>query len=279
MKKYAILLSTLIWYQIGMTQAEKSVSEIGDNLDLYAVLDAFKDAESIEAFEETINNPKNKINNIDLDEDGEVDYVEVHDEGEGDAHALILRVSTGENEAQDLAAIELEKMKEGEAYIQIVGDEEIYGAEYIIEPKDGDAVTERLAPNLVVVNVWGWRSVRFIFAPNYVRWHSPWGHKRYPNWWKPWKPYPWTAYTGFHKHHHNHFHQVKVRRCPKAHGFYMNHHKAAKNIHQHSNHHNHNHNKGHNNHPGHNGPHKNPNGQRNNKVNNGGAQKNHKGKK
>lgn len=268
-KTTALILGALFWCFNSHAQEEDSLGVIGDNLDLYAVLDLFKDAESIEAFEKELNNPDNKINNLDLDEDDQVDYISVYDEGEDDAHALILRVAMSETEEQDIAVIELEKSSDNEARIQIIGDEEIYGEDYIIEPKSETALTERLMiPNVIIVNVWGWRGVRFVYAPGYVRWRSPWHWNHHPNYWKPWRPYGWRTYHGFHFHHRAHFNVVKVRRCNRAHGFYQKKRRTCvriqKHKHHHHNHHGH-HNGHHNNHNGH-GHHKNSQ----TKSNNGG---------
>ncbi|UKN00388.1 hypothetical protein K6119_11645 [Paracrocinitomix mangrovi] len=241
--KFTVAIATMLWMQtVSFAQEKDSLGEIGDNLDLFAVLDAFKNAESIEAFEKTINDPDQKINNLDLNEDDEVDYIQVHDEGEDDVHAFILRIDLGEgdDETQDVAVIELEKSGDNQATIQIVGDEEIYGTDYIVEPKEDEAITKRLMmPNVVVVNVWLWPSVRFVYGPTYVRWRSPYRWGIYPKWWRPWKPYRWGVYHGFHAHHHAHFHVVKVRRCTKAHGFYVKKRRTAVRIKHHKNHHSH----------------------------------------
>ena len=146
-------------------QDKDSLGVIGDDLDLYAVLNAFKNSRDIESFEKTLNDPEAKINNIDLNEDDQVDYIQVHDEVEGDAHAFILRIDLSEDETQDIAAIELEKTGNETANVQIVGDEEIYGKDYIIEPKGDEGITKRLLiPDLIVINVWGWPSVRFVYG-------------------------------------------------------------------------------------------------------------------
>lgn len=264
--KTLLALSFALWCSLSFSQTSDSLGTIGDNLDLYAVLDAFKNSENLEAFEKAINDPENKINNLDLDEDGQVDYIQVHDEVEGNAHAIILRIDMGENESQDVAVIEIEKSGDNEATIQIIGDEELYVKDYIIEPVQDAKITERLFhTNFVAVNVWGWRCVRFIYAPGYVVWHSPYRWNHYPNGWKPWKPYHWGVYRGFHAHHHAHYNHVNIRRCNKAHGIYVKKHRTCVRIKQHQHHpahHGGQHKKGNN------GQHKGPNGGQ--KVNKGG---------
>lgn len=265
-----MVAAALLWSNISVAQDSDSLGVIGDDLDLYAVLDAFKDAESIEAFEKTINSEDSKINNLDLDEDGEIDYITVNDEGEGDVHALILSIDMGESETQDVAVIEVEKTNTTEVAIQIIGDEEIYGADYIVEPQEDAAITKRLMrPNVIIVNVWGWRGVRFIYAPGYNRWHSPWRYNKHPKWWRPWKPLRWGTYHGFHAHHHGHYKAVKTRRCVKAHGFYTNKRRTCARIKKHKHHHSH-----HANHNGHNG---NNNGHNNHGNHDGHNHGNHNG--
>ena len=285
MKKIKISLlmvsSLLVFGTSAIAQEESdSLGVIGDNLDLYAVLDAFKEAKTVESFEKTINDPTTNLNNLDLDEDGEVDYIQVIDNAEGDAHALILRIALSETESQDVAVIELEKTNDNTANVQIVGDEEIYGTDYIVEPAEDAKIAERLMmPKLIVINVWGWRCVRHIYGPKYVRWVSPWGWRHHPKWWKPWKPVKWRVYNGHHKHHRRNYHVVHVHHNKNAHGIYHKNRKTSVKIRQHKHHHSH-HKNAHNghNHSGHNGHnHKNGNQTNNKKGNNDSHKKTNKG--
>ena len=111
----------------------------GDNFDLYGALELFKNANSPEDFEKAINSPDNKINNLDLNADGKVDYVKVIDKSKGDAHSLVMQVAVSPTENQDVAVVELEKTASGQAHVQIVGDEALYGKNYIVEPSDNAA--------------------------------------------------------------------------------------------------------------------------------------------
>lgn len=224
-----------------------SLDEIGDNLDLYAVLDAFKNSESIESFEKMINDQNSKINNLDLNEDGEVDYIQVIDNTEDDAHAIILRIDLEENESQDVAVIEIEKSGDATANVQIVGDEEIYGENYFVEPVEATKTTEYLMrPNVVVIlNVWHWPSIRYIYGSKYVRWVSPYKWHHHPNYWRAWKPYKRNTYHNFHKHHHRHYRVVQVYHGHHAHKIYHKHRKTSVKIKHHHKHHSHKANNGH----------------------------------
>lgn len=217
----------------------------GDDLDLYGVLELFENSESIEAFEKALNTESNHVNNLDLNGDGEIDYIKVSDETSGDAHALVLQVPVNDKESQDVAVIEIEKNKEGDASLQVVGDEDLYGKDYIIEPYEdkSNEMPNARAGVRIVVNVWGWRPVRFIYGPRYVVWRSPyrWGH--YPIWWKPWRPLARVAhYNHCRRFHGRHFHVVHVHRMHRAHAHYHKHRVASRTVkkrhaHRHAQHH------------------------------------------
>src|SRR6476620_10537789 len=104
----------------------------GDNLDLYAVLDLFKKSKTIEAFEKSLNDEKEKINNLDLNLDKKVDFIKVVTEKDSDAYAFRLQVDVTKTETQDVAVILLNKGKDQKVSLQIVGDEELYGKDYVI---------------------------------------------------------------------------------------------------------------------------------------------------
>lgn len=210
----------------------------GDNFSLQGALEMFKKASSPEEFEKLLNSPDNNVNNLDLNGDGKVDYIRVIDKMSGDAHALILQVPVSNTETQDIAVIELEKSGDDSAIVQIVGDEDIFGEETIVEPGDegtdaegveeegdghGPFVIEHASFPLmprVVVNVWGWPGVRFMYAPAYVAWVSPWRWRAYPRWWRPWHPLAWHVFHPFALRYRTGFAVVRTRRVVAAHGVY-----------------------------------------------------------
>ena len=190
------------------------------------------------------------------------------DNVEGDAHALILRVDLTETESQDIAVIELEKTADQTAQIQIAGDDEIYGENYLVEPiEESSTETERLLkPNaVIIVNVWYWPSVRFIYGPTYKPWVSPYRWHHYPAYWKPWRPYQWHTYHNFHKHHHRHYKVVHVHHCHKSYGIYKKHRRTSAKVHHHHKYHAH---------KAHNQNHKGANGHKNGAHKNNGQHKN-----
>lgn len=119
-------------------QIKDSLGLPGDNLNLYAVLDIFQQCKTLEEFEGKLNAQDSKINNLDLNGDNKIDYLKVIDNGKGNMHAIVIKDEINAHEMQDVAVIEVNKDANGKITIQVVGDEQLYGKNYIIEPKDQD---------------------------------------------------------------------------------------------------------------------------------------------
>ncbi len=170
----------------------QEIEKMGDNFSLEGALELFRESESLEDFEKKLNNESNDVNNLDLNEDGDIDFISVTDYMEGELHAIVLQVAVSEKEEQDIAVIEIEKTGKKDAVLQIVGDESLYGDEYYVEPfetqgsehsKGGPSLMEEEVR--LVVNVWYWPSVQFIYRPAYRPYVSPYRWRNYPRWWKP----------------------------------------------------------------------------------------------
>lgn len=199
-----LILSLLI---IKINAQSDSTGLAGDQLNLPGILEAFQKSNSPEEFEKMINSESSKLNNIDLNNDGETDYIKVISSSNDDSRIFILQVPVSESENQDIAVIELEKTGNQEAQIQIIGDEEIFGEDYILEPQseeDSNLESKESGPSIdlemnsaVIVNVWAWPCVRFVFAPEYVPYISPWRWRVYPGWWTPWRPLSWHRWHPF----------------------------------------------------------------------------------
>ncbi len=197
---------------------DDSLGLAGDNLDLSSVLDIFKKSKTVEDFEKKLNAADTKVNNLDLNHDGKVDYIRVIESGSDSSRNLILQVPISKSESQDVAVIQLQKNGDKTVHIQIVGDESLYGKDYIIEPKNqasssstessgstntnttsnpDNSVTNNYygtqQPNSYI-NVWGWPSVSFMYGSGYSYWVSPWYYGYYPMGWNSWSPYGGYAY-------------------------------------------------------------------------------------
>jgi hypothetical protein len=230
---FTFLLCAILSFTTKAQSGIDSTGLPGDNFSLQGALQMFQQASSIEEFEKLLNTENNHINNLDLNGDGDIDYVKVIDKSDKDAHAFVLQVPVSENENQDIAVIELEKTGDANAVIQIIGDEDIYGEEVIVEPDSGDGNDEKKTkasgPSYeefffdeypVIVNVWLWPSVRFVYGPVYRPWVSPWRWRHYPTWWRPWRPLRWHAWHPFHRGYHRSFAVVHTHRVIHAHNVY-----------------------------------------------------------
>lgn len=190
----------------------------GDNLNLASVMDIFRRSATLEEFEKNLNTEDKRVNNLDLNNDEKTDYIRVLNYREGDVHTIILRTDLNSKEQQDLAVIYVKK-ENGNVQIQMVGDEALYGKNYIIEPASEQARAGTPNPgyavdaNTVIVNNTTtnnyynttnndyyppapatWPVIVHIYQPFYTPWVSPWYWGCYPAWWRPWTPRFWDDY-------------------------------------------------------------------------------------
>jgi len=103
------------------------VSDAAGGLDLKSLTEVVKTVSSAEDLEKRLNEPGG-INNLDLNEDGKVDFISVTEYGnKKDAYGFSLTVQPDKGETQEIASIEI--AKEGDnADIEVRGNEQIYGS-------------------------------------------------------------------------------------------------------------------------------------------------------
>jgi hypothetical protein len=169
----------------------------GDFFSLEGALQLFKQSSSPEEFERHLNSPDSKVNNLDLNGDGEIDYIRVINKNEGYVHAFILQAVLSPTDRQDVAVIELEKLANGKAVLQITGDADVYGIETIIEPTEEVRVMAGASTSRVAVNVWSWPAVQYVYSPYYSVWVSPWHWYYRPVWWISWRPIGYYDYYAY----------------------------------------------------------------------------------
>ncbi len=155
-------------------------SEAAEGLDLQAVAELFKDSKDLETFEKKLNDPDLGINNLDLDNNGEIDFIRVVEEVGDDAHVIILQVPLAKDQYQDVATIEVEKNDTENYNMQVRGNVLIYGPDYYITP--------------IHVHVHTWHIIPWIFHPRYHPYRSLFYFGNYPPWWRPWKPVHLNVY-------------------------------------------------------------------------------------
>src|ERR1035437_10779909 len=65
--------------------------DISNNLDLKAVSTAFGESKNLEEFEQKLNDYDSGISNLDLNNDGQVDYLRVIEKNENDTHVVVIQ--------------------------------------------------------------------------------------------------------------------------------------------------------------------------------------------
>lgn len=148
-------------------------SELDDGLDLISVCELFKESQNLEEFEKSLNDPIVGINNLDLNDDLDVDYIRVIEEIDGDVRFIVLQVPLGYEEFQDVAVIEVLKVDDDNYKMQIQGDENIYGPGYYFAPTTDYIQT--------------WPIIPVIFLHNHPPYCSNYYYGYYPLWWKPYR--------------------------------------------------------------------------------------------
>jgi hypothetical protein len=230
MKKITALLIVVLGITTSYGQENDSPEFTGEDFSLEGALSIFKKSKSLEEFEKLINEENNDVNNLDLNDDGETDYITVEDIKENDTHVIVLSTYLSKTEKQDIATIGIEKTGNTAATLQIEGDEELYAANTFAEPfdttesvdksKGGPAIPEIIFSR-VIVNVWLWPCVQFIYAPRYTVWASPhrWGY--YPRWWKPWRVRPHHIFYKRCAPHRIYYHKTTIHRVTIARKIYV----------------------------------------------------------
>lgn len=185
------------------TTVNATSNEISDNLDLRAVASIFGEARDLQDFEQRLNDPKNQISNLDLNFDRQVDYLRVIEAVEKNTHLIILQAVLEKDVFQDVATIEVEKDRNNQVQIQVVGDVFMYGPNYIYEPV---YVTRPYIYNVFWVS-------------SYNPYYSPYYYGYYPTYYYAWTPYPIYRYrrnVHIHINHHNHYAYSNHRRSTNA---------------------------------------------------------------
>lgn len=195
MKRAFLFLALLLMGVLTFAQETITVStnseDISQSLDLKVIAKLFAEANTTEQFEIALNNPDSAYSNLDLNDDGNIDYLRVVETGSGDSRLIVIQSVLAKDIYQDIASIYVEKNEKEQVSVQIIGDEYIYGTNYIIEP---------VYIYRPVIYNWLWSS-------RWYNWYSPWYWGYYPRWWyyRPCYSYHWyyNRCYNFHHYHHN----------------------------------------------------------------------------
>lgn len=164
---------------------EAQNDDISYNLDLKAVASIFGDSKDLEEFEMKLNDYDSQISNLDLNNDGEVDYLRVIESSENNVHVVVIQAVLDRDVFQDVASILVERNSSNRTYVQVIGDPYMYGSNYIIEP------VYYHTPSIY----------SFFWGRNYRTWYSPyyWGY--YPTYYRNRSPFAVNIYlSNIHTH-------------------------------------------------------------------------------
>ncbi len=175
---FVVMLMFLSLNAQDLTTVKAMNSDISKNLDLEVVASVFGESKDLEDFEKRLNDPKTELSNLDLNQDGEVDYLRVIDTSKGKTHLVTIQAVIGKEQYQDVAVVDIEKDKGGETQVQVVGDVYMYGPNFIISP---------VYIHRPVIWFWFW-------GPYYKPWRSPYHWRYYPSYYRPWRPYSVSRY-------------------------------------------------------------------------------------
>lgn len=202
----SVLLATLLSSSLlaqDKTIVNATSSEISDNLDLRAIASIFGEAQNLEDFERQLNDPKIQISNLDLNDDNQVDYLRVIESVEGNTHLIIVQSVLGRDNFQDVATIEVEKDRNNQVQVQVVGDVYMYGHNYIYEPV-------YVHTPIIYNSFW---------ITSYRPYSSAWYWNYYPTYYYAWNPYPVFRYRNninVYINYDNQYNYVNYRRSPRA---------------------------------------------------------------
>lgn len=164
------------------------VPNAAEGLDLKYVGELVQKVKTPEELEQKLN-ATGSINNLDLDNNGKVDYINVQGYPKAgtpeatqnpNARGFALSVNLGENEVQEIANILVEKNADNTASVQLTGNEQIYGSNHHYHSSFslGDALL-----------------LSYLFRPGYTPYyHRPYYYGHYPGYYSPYRSVPVSTY-------------------------------------------------------------------------------------
>jgi hypothetical protein len=155
-------------------QAE--AENVGENLNLQALGELVKSSSSAQDIETKLNAP-NSINNLDLDGDGQVDYIKVTEYSNGNTRGFSFTVDLQDG-SQEIASVEVEP-NGNNATMSIAGNESIYGS--------GHYYTSHYT--MADFMLW-----HYLMTPHVV-YISPYRFGYYPSYYHPYASVPRSSYN------------------------------------------------------------------------------------
>jgi len=168
--------------------------DLSEYLDLEAVASVFSFSNDYQDFERRLNDEENNISNLDMNNDGYIDYLRVFKYTDNGYHIIMIQAVLGENYYQDVATMIIDPNRSYRRAVQIIGEPSLYGSNYIIEPE------YRWEPPIL----------RWMKYTRTYRYSSPYYWNYYPRYYTFRACVPMTSYyrhiRNNYYHHHRYYH-------------------------------------------------------------------------
>lgn len=181
---FFLVLISFFWPSGGEKNYNVNVQTMvygGDGLDLATIGSLLKKAENAADLERLLNDKDTGINNLDLNEDGKVDYIKVTEFGNDQAKGFSLTVEPVAGEVQEVATINIEKSGADQANVEVKGNQQIYGQNHYYHSSFG--ITDMLF-------------MYWLFRPHPF-YMSPYGYGYYPG---NYRSYNTVSHTNYKQH-------------------------------------------------------------------------------
>ena len=155
-------------------------AHLGDNLDLKALGELVRTSRDATSIEKQLNSP-GSINNIDLNGDGNVDYIKVTEYPAGpNTQGFSFTVDLTDTEKQEIATIEIsQNPATSQATMNINGNQNVYGAGY-------NYSSNYSFTDLLIMS--------YLFHPHHY-YCSPYRYGYYPSYWHSYRGISYNSYS------------------------------------------------------------------------------------
>jgi hypothetical protein len=212
MKKQFIALLFFFCIILTSYSQERNTITTDANFSLEGALFMFRKSATLKIFEDHINAINNNLTNLDLNNDGYIDFINVNDIMQNNTHTIVLSTYINEIEKRDIAAIIVERTGNETALITIKNMVEMQTESSKNEPTNSQGTYQT-----EVVNAWLWPCVQYLFASSYQAWISPYHWALYPAKWKTATPLAYDEFYSNTLKYKEWFNKNFVARLPLSH--------------------------------------------------------------
>lgn len=157
---------------------QPTISNLGDNLNLQALGEMVRTSTSASDIEQKLNQPSS-INNLDLDNDGNVDFISVTEYGQSPNIGFSFTANLTNGDKQEVCTIEVQQGGNNQANLVINGNQTLYGSNAYYS--SGYSMTDLM--------IW-----HYLFYPHSY-YHSMWHYGYYPSYYHSYRCSPYSTYN------------------------------------------------------------------------------------